>query len=150
MARVFIISLVMTLLFAVNAAAQTGACCANVECVGNLTEEECVALDGEWYGTEDCDAGFECPPCGSYIPGDFNGNGRVNIADVIDIYSWARLGWPTGGLFCECPPGSGNFWAVAGDVNNSCSVNIADIITIFSKLKTGAPDLVPCELCPPY
>ncbi|MEE9555034.1 MAG: hypothetical protein V3W18_12115 [candidate division Zixibacteria bacterium] len=84
-----------------------------------------------------------------YVMGDFNGSGVFNIADIIVAFSKLKTGDPEPLLLCECPPGSGDEWAVAMDVNNTCGFNIADIITAFSNLKTGAPDFVPCEDCPP-
>ena len=39
----------------------TGACCdLDLNCIGTMTEDECDALDGDWYIFEDCDAGYEC------------------------------------------------------------------------------------------
>jgi hypothetical protein len=72
-----------------------------------------------------------------------------NVADIVDGYSRLKTGLPEPGQVCECPPGSGNEWAVAMDVNNSCAFNVADIVDGYSKLKTGLPDLEPCEDCPP-
>ena len=84
-----------------------------------------------------------------YGIGDYNGSRAFNIADIISAFSKLKTGSPDPGMVCECPYGSGDFWAVAMDLNNSCSFNIADVIAGFSKLKTGAPELVPCEACPP-
>ncbi|MEE9553516.1 MAG: hypothetical protein V3W18_04390 [candidate division Zixibacteria bacterium] len=84
-----------------------------------------------------------------YVVGDFNGNLNFNIADVIATFSKLKTGSPEASLLCDCPPGSGDVWAVAMDLNNSCSFNVADVIAGFSKLKTGEPELIPCELCPP-
>jgi len=92
--------------------------------------------------------GYGMPGC-QYVVGDFNGSGAFNVADIIDAFSFLRTGLPLPALLCECPPGSGNEWAVAMDVNNSCGFNIADIVSGFSRLKTGSPEPVPCELCPP-
>ncbi len=89
MARAIMISLLIILLFAISANAQTGACCVKFECVGNMEEQDCHALGGVWYSGEDCDAGFECPmefPCGSYVVGDFNGSGKFNVADIIEAF----------------------------------------------------------------
>jgi len=87
--------------------------------------------------------------CGNYVVGDYNGSGSFNVADVVSAFSKLKTGSPDPYLLCECPPGSGNIWAVAMDVNNSCSMNVADVVAAFSRLKTGAPDLFPCSLCPP-
>jgi PKD repeat protein len=92
---------------------------------------------------------FEGGDCGSYVVGDFNGSGSFNVADVVDAYSKLKTGSPPPFIECECPPGSGIFWAVAMDVNNSCSFNVADVVSGYSRLKTGSPELAPCEFCPP-
>ena len=88
-------------------------------------------------------------PCEDYVVGDFNGSGEFNIADIVNSFSKLKIDQPEAALICECPPESGDFWAIAADVNNSCAFNIADIIDGFSYLKTGSPELVPCEACPP-
>ncbi|MEE9553518.1 MAG: hypothetical protein V3W18_04400 [candidate division Zixibacteria bacterium] len=84
-----------------------------------------------------------------YGIGDYNGSHAFNIADIISAFSKLKTGSPEASLLCECPPGSGDVWAVAMDLNNSCSFNVADVIAGFSKLKTGSPELEPCEACPP-
>jgi len=88
-------------------------------------------------------------PCGYYVIGDYNGSLSFNVSDIIDAFSRLNTGEPQPALSCECPPGSGNTWAVAMDVNNSCEFNVSDIIAGFSRLMTGEPDFVPCEICPP-
>jgi hypothetical protein len=88
------------------------------------------------------------PSC-DYVIGDYNNSGAFNVADIVDGYSRLKTGLPEPGVVCECPPGSGDEWAVAMDVNNSCAFNVADIVDGYSKLKTGLPDLEPCEDCPP-
>ena len=110
------------------------------ECLIGELDQSDVALD------------FAClwfDPCRSYVIGDFNGSGAFNIADIVASFSKLKIDQPEAALICECPPESGDFWAIAADVNNSCSFNVADIIAGFSKLKTGSPELVPCEQCPP-
>ena len=89
------------------------------------------------------------PSCGYYVIGDFNGSGAFNIADIVESFSNLKTGLPDPALLCECPPNSGNEWAVAMDVNNSCSFNVADIVSGFSYLKTGSPEPTPCGICPP-
>ena len=129
-----------------------GACCLDMECVGTMEEVECLALGGGWIENEDCDAGFDCEsayPCGHYIVGDYNSNGFFNTADIIAAFSKLSIGSPDAFLLCECPPESGNVWAVAIDVNNSCAFNVTDVIVAFSYLQTGSPGLVPCHDCPP-
>ena len=102
----------------------------------------------------DMELAFACleiqgPSCGYYVIGDFNGSGAFNIADIVESFSNLKTGLPDPALLCECPPGSGNEWAVAMDVNNSCGFNVADIVSGFSRLKTGSPELTPCGICPP-
>jgi len=87
--------------------------------------------------------------CGYYVVGDFNGSGTFNIADIVESFSNLKTGLPDPALLCECPPGSGNEWAVAMDVNGSCGFNVADIVSGFSYLKTGSPEPTPCGICPP-
>jgi hypothetical protein len=92
---------------------------------------------------------FHGPSCGYYVVGDFNGSGAFNIADIVESFSNLKTGLPDPALLCECPPNSGNQWAVAMDVNNSCGFNVADIVSGFSYLKTGSPEPSPCGICPP-
>ncbi|MEE9554990.1 MAG: PKD domain-containing protein [candidate division Zixibacteria bacterium] len=87
--------------------------------------------------------------CGSYVIGDYNGSESMNVADIISAFSKLKTGLPDAFLLCECPPGSGNTWAVAMDLNASCGFNVADVIAGFSKLKTGNPELFSCPSCPP-
>ena len=89
------------------------------------------------------------PSCGYYVVGDFNGSGAFNIADIVESFSNLKTGQPDPALLCECPPNSGNEWAIAMDVNGSCGFNVADIVSGFSYLKTGSPELTPCGICPP-
>jgi len=87
--------------------------------------------------------------CGDYVPGDFNGSGIFNIADIAAEVRYLWFGIPEPYMTCECPRGSGHIWPIVADLNNSCTFNIADIVAGFSKLKTGQPELVPCAECPP-
>ena len=122
---------------------------------GYDTDNADAALSDCYIGTldpSDISLDFAClwfVPCDNYIVGDFNDSGQFNIADIVDSFSKLKIDQPEAALICECPPESGDFWAIAADVNNSCSFNVADVIAGFSKLKTGSPALVPCEQCPP-
>ncbi len=84
-----------------------------------------------------------------YVPGDINGDGRVNGLDIIFAVWVYRSGYqfPPERL-CECPPGSGNFWLLEGDVNGSCTFNGLDVTYMVTYLK-GGPALHYCALCPP-
>jgi len=92
---------------------------------------------------------IEGGPCGYYVVGDYNGDNSFNIADIVAGFSRLKSGSPEPALSCECPAGSGHYWAVAMDLNNSCEMNISDIVAGFSKLKSGSPPIVPCDQCPP-
>ena len=83
--------------------------------------------------------------CDFYIPGDFNGSGEFNVADIVESFSNLSTGAPEGGLICECPPGSGNGWAVAMDVNNNCVFNVADVVVAYQRLAFGQIEFVPSE-----
>lgn len=132
---------------------QKGACCLNEDCVGTMEEWPCWYMGGYWYEGEDCDEGFECPtdyPCGFYVVGDYNGNGHLNVADIVEMYSKLKTGSPVyPDLLCECPPGSGNFWPVRGDVNNSCKFNLADVVILCQRGWIPERPLRPCVHCPP-
>ena len=147
--HVLVISLILWM-FTATAMAD-GACCVDLECVGTMDWAECTSLGGDWFENGDCDAGFDCEsayPCGHYIVGDYNGNGTFNIADVIAAFSKLQTGSPDAALLCECPPGSGDIWAVAFDMNNSCSFNIADIVLAFQG-RIIRPFIEPCHECRP-
>ncbi len=89
-------------------------------------------------------------PCDDfYIPGDFNGSGQFNVADIISSYSRLATGSPNPALQCECPPGSGLELAVAMDVNNTCVFNVADVVVAYHRLAFGEPEFQPCQYCPP-
>ena len=127
----------------------SGACCVDAICAGNMIEEDCLALEGTWYTDQDCDTGFECPHCGYYVVGDWNGNGRFNLADIIAAWKWAMWpDYPGPALVCDCL-GDGTFTFVAMDMNATCSLNIADIIWGYGKLKGQPNELMPCPECPP-
>jgi hypothetical protein len=88
-------------------------------------------------------------PCDDYVVGDYNGSGVFNVADVVDGYSKLKTGQPEADLICECPPESGDDWAVAMDLNNSCAFNVADIVIAVHKLQGAPIEFIPCEFCPP-
>ena len=54
------------------------------------------------------------------IPGDANGDGKVDAADIVDIVNY-MMGKPTS---------TGKFYERVADVNGDNCVNIADIVTI--------------------
>jgi hypothetical protein len=64
----------------------------------------------------------------TYLRGDCNGSGEVNIADVVHLYAFLKGVGP--------PP----IPMEAGDVNASGEVNIADVVYLYAYLKgTGPP-----------
>ncbi|MEE9555093.1 MAG: hypothetical protein V3W18_12420 [candidate division Zixibacteria bacterium] len=117
---------------------------------GNVLSEFNVGeLDPSTYTVQYACLEFRENLCGSYIIGDFNGSGQFNVADIIASFSRLAIGSPEPGMICECPPGSGDDWAVAMDVNNSCAFNIADMVIAYQRLALGEPDLLHCDQCPP-
>lgn len=107
---------------------------------------------GELDSTQ-IDVDFACirfeESCGSYVMGDYNGNGSVNIADVISAFSYITTCSPEAALMCQCPPGQGEPFAVAFDLNGSCTFNIADIFAFLKHYPDHPDRLIPCRFCPP-
>ncbi|MBC8309221.1 MAG: hypothetical protein ISR75_05800 [Phycisphaerales bacterium] len=70
----------------------TGACCfANGECWEDLTDDNCFASRGAWGGEgsacADCDLGG-----GNDCPSDVNGDGIVNVADILELIgAWGTV-----------------------------------------------------------
>jgi len=133
----------------VSVPVDSGACCVEAVCAGDMPEEGCLALGGTWYIDQDCDAGFECPKCGYYVVGDWNGSGRFNIADIIEVLRWARWpDYPGPALICDCLE-DGTFTFVAMDMNATCSFNLGDIVWGYGRLMGQPNTLTPCPECPP-
>jgi hypothetical protein len=61
----------------------TGACCVTSGCIAT-TDDDCTALGGTWLGE-----GGTCDNCLPTCPGDLNGDGVVNIRDLLLMLS----GW---------------------------------------------------------
>ncbi len=115
-----------------------------------LDAESCCFGAGEGganIGAFGANCGFPCDDF--YVPGDFNGSLQFNVADIVQSFSYLSTGSPEGALICECPPGSGNDWAVAMDVNNTCAFNVADVVVAYQRLSFGQPEFQPCQYCPP-
>ena len=72
-------------------------------------------------------AGIEIPSCGIGadivlgIHGDVNGDGEINVLDVVSIVNFAL-----GNDF----PSDGEFWA--SDINNDGEINILDVVSIVN------------------
>jgi parallel beta-helix repeat protein len=65
------------------AAEPTGACCVSSGCVATI-KDDCTALGGTWLGIGD-----SCDDCPASCMGDTDGNGVVNIEDLLNmIGSW--------------------------------------------------------------
>ena len=60
--------------------------------------------------------------------GDVNGDGSVNTADVVAVYSYIEKGDASG------------FDRKAADVNNDGSVNTADVVAIYSIIINGSTE----------
>ncbi|MCK4857351.1 MAG: carboxypeptidase regulatory-like domain-containing protein [candidate division Zixibacteria bacterium] len=71
---------------------------------------------------------------GGYLCGDADGNGMVNIADVVFLITYVFGGGPAPDPFA------------AGDVDCNQEVNVADIVYLIAYIFSGGP--VPCADCP--
>jgi hypothetical protein len=60
------------------------------------------------------------PSAPSYVPGDANGDGKVNVTDIVEMVNYI-LGKP-----------SANFNKAAADVNGDGEVNVTDIVSVVS------------------
>ena len=58
-----------------------GACCGNDWCL-DLNEDDCVAVAGDWNGEQTTCVGTNCR---STCPEDVNGDGLVNVSDLLDV-----------------------------------------------------------------
>ena len=84
----------------------TGACCFDSDCLV-MTEVDCTGAGGEWGGPDTtCDADTCASPC----EGDVNGNGSVDVSDILAIVA----AW-----------GSSDPDA---DINGDGTVNVSDIL----------------------
>ncbi len=63
----------------------------------------------------------------NYVPGDANGNGAINSADVVYLINYLFIGGP--------PPNP----VAAGDVNGDCVVNASDVVYLINYLFIGGP-----------
>ena len=63
----------------------TGACCVNSGC-DSLTEASCTSMGGTWLGE-----GGSCDDCPATCAGDTNGDGVIDIFDLLNMLS----GWGT-------------------------------------------------------
>ena len=60
------------------------------------------------------------PSAPSYVLGDANGDGKVNVTDIVEMVNYI-LGKP-----------SANFNKAAADVNGDGEVNVTDIVSVVS------------------
>lgn len=97
----------------------TGACCFFGFCVPMNYESECLAIAGEWGGAGSvCGPNDECPS--AVCPGDYNGDGVVDLADLLDF-----LGAWNPNLGQNVTPGTN------GDVNEDGVVDLADLLSFL-------------------
>lgn len=91
---------------------ETGACCLGDECLGGYTQAECDNVKGEYLGTgSTCDDGT-C--AGEPCPGDANGDGSVNVADLLGVIGeW------------QCTNGC------QFDANGDGTVNVTDLLEVI-------------------
>ena len=75
--------------------------------------------------------GFATGP--SYICGDANGSGSVNISDAVSLIAYIFSGGPAPNPLA------------AGDANCSGSINISDVVYLIAYIFSGGP--APCAAC---
>jgi hypothetical protein len=85
--------------------------------------------DGEGFYIDDLRVG----PMISTMPGDVNGDGIINIVDVVFLINY---------LFIDGPPPNPK---ELGDVNCDVIVNIADVVYLINYLFIGGPPPQKCE-----
>jgi hypothetical protein len=122
-----------------------GRCCYDDSLCADITEAECVALNGTWDETLNC-TDDPCPTGCEYVIGDVNNSGNYNGLDITFGVAFFKGGIDPICDTCDCPPHP--FFWVCGDVNGSCSYNGLDITYGVAFLK-GGPGLIPCPDCPP-
>ena len=64
----------------------TGACCFETDC-SDLTDADCLALGGEFHGEGSFCNGDPAPCAPEPCEGDVNGDGSVDVADVLTVIS---------------------------------------------------------------
>jgi hypothetical protein len=105
-----------------------GACCLPTGSCSRITQADCTAAAGRWYGASVACAGTGAR-CPRFCPGDLNCDGRVTYADV-DLFV-AALGGESA-WHRSCP------WLDA-DCNNSGTVTFADIDPFVAVIGTTCP-----------
>jgi parallel beta-helix repeat protein/predicted outer membrane repeat protein len=68
-----------------NVCSLKGTCCTNDICLDSEEEVDCIHFGGEWLG-----AGTACEdnPCPTSCPGDINGDGQVNVNDLVILIAY--------------------------------------------------------------
>jgi predicted outer membrane repeat protein len=68
-----------------NVCSLKGTCCTNDICLDSEEEVDCIHFGGEWLG-----AGTTCEdnPCPTSCPGDINGDGQVNVNDLVILIAY--------------------------------------------------------------
>jgi hypothetical protein len=91
---------------------------------------------------------YELVPGCVFTPGDANGNGVCNGADVLFLLAFLE-GGPEPPVQCNCPPF--NPFYPAADVDGNCEINLFDALWLVVYFKGGANNLGPgwCLVCPP-
>ncbi len=121
----------------------TAACCVGTDCIGDMTEADCLAANGTWYVDETC-ATFQCPAGGcDYVVGDVNGSNTYNGLDITYGVAYFK-----GGAAPQCNTDCDCFTNFCGDVNGSNTYNGLDITYGVAYFKGGAAPQDPPD-CPP-
>jgi len=84
------------------------------------------------------------PPYYSYVPGDVNGDGYVDLSDVTQLTSFVNTGSPAPAFYVPFPP-----FYPAADVNGDCVVDQADVDYLLSSIY-GGPAPIFCPEAPVY
>ena len=99
--------------------------------------------DAVWSWTDNLDwQELYEPPFYSYIPGDIDHDGDVDVDDVTYLYNWIY------GVGPPPPYVVGGFYPAA-DVNGDCVIDLSDLVALTSYVNTGTPALVYCPTYPP-
>jgi hypothetical protein len=96
--------------------ATNGACCFPDECCRRLSPGDCAAAGGMYKGNN-----TSCTTCPPLCPADINGDGLVNVTDLVAVITE----WGTGN------PGA--------DINDDGIVNVTDLVAVITAWGTCPP-----------
>ena len=102
--------------------------CAEFDCDGGDCLDVCGVCNGPgetecWDGSLVCDASA-CPS--ECVAGDQNGDGSVNVSDVVLVVNYILIGAPDGATGFEC-----------SDMDSNGLINVSDIVQIVNYILGG-------------